>query len=152
MKLGEIIQQYRARNNLSMGDFAKKADLSRPYISMLEANKNSNGGKPIAPSVETLQKVSSAIEISLDDLLRLLGDEEIDIKKSSVTDEEKALLNFYRNLNREGQNLMMSVLGSLLVSHAKQNQLSAGVVQSNQNGNNYYGISGGNFNSTVTIG
>lgn len=81
MKLGEIIQQYRARNNLSMGDFAKKADLSRPYISMLEANKNSNGGKPIAPSVETLQKVSSAIEISLDDLLRLLGDEEIDIKK-----------------------------------------------------------------------
>lgn len=62
------------------------------------------------------------------------------------------MLNFYRNLNREGQNLMMSVLGSLLVSHAKQNQLSAGVVQSNQNGNNYYGISGGNFNSTVTIG
>lgn len=151
MRLGEIIQQYRARNKLSMGDFAKMANLSKPYISMLEANRNSNGGKPIAPSVETLQKVSSAIGISLDDLLRMLGDEEIDVRKSSSTDEEKALLNFYRDLNKEGQNLIMNMLGSLRVTHAKQNQLTAGVVQSNQNGNNYYGISGGNFKSTLTI-
>jgi len=58
MKLGEIIREYRLRNKMSMGDFARASGLSKPYISMLEANKNSNGDKPIAPSVEILQRVA----------------------------------------------------------------------------------------------
>lgn len=77
MKLGEIIREYRLRNHMSMGDFAKMSGLSKPYVSMLEADKNSNGGKPIAPSVETLQKVARAMSISLDELLRKLGDEKL---------------------------------------------------------------------------
>ena len=79
MKLGEIIRGYRLRNHMSMGDFAKASGISKPYISMLEADKNSNGGKPIAPSVETLQKVANTVGIPLDKLLRQLGDEEIDL-------------------------------------------------------------------------
>lgn len=151
MRLGEIIQQYRARNNLSMGDFAKMANLSKPYISMLEANRNSNGGKPIAPSIETLQKVSAVIGLSLDNLLRMLGDEKINVKQNAYTNAEKALLEGFNVLNNEGQSLIMTMLGSLRVTHSKHQQLTAGVVQNNKNGNNYLGISGGNFNSTVTI-
>ena len=66
MKLGEIIREYRLINKMSMGDFARASGISKPYVSMLEANKNSNGGKPIVPSVETLQKVARVIGISLD--------------------------------------------------------------------------------------
>ena len=51
MKLGEIIREYRLSNKMSMGDFAKISGISKPYVSMLEANKNSNGGKPIAPEL-----------------------------------------------------------------------------------------------------
>ena len=72
MRLGDIIREYRNKNEMSMGDFARKSGLSKPYISMLEANKNSRDGKSIAPSITTLQKVSRAVNISFNDLLRML--------------------------------------------------------------------------------
>ena len=144
MRLGEIIQQYRARNKLSMGDFAKMSNLSRPYISMLEANRNSNGGKPIAPSIETLQKVSLAIGISFDKLLRMLGDEEIDVSSSVYTEAEKEVLEAYRGLDTEGQSLLLGLLNALKVSHGKDTPL---IVNSGSN----YGVVGGNFSSNVNI-
>ena len=41
MTLSEFIKQYREEHKMSMDDFAKVCDLSKPYISMLEKNKNS---------------------------------------------------------------------------------------------------------------
>lgn len=113
MKLGEIIHEYRLRNKMSMGDFARASGLSKPYVSMLEANKNSNGGKPIAPSVETLQKVACTVGISLDELLRKLGDEEIDLRPSSFSEEEIKILNGYRALSDEGKRLVRGMIGQL---------------------------------------
>ena len=113
MKLGEIIREYRLRNKMSMGDFARTSGISKPYVSMLEANKNSNGGKPIAPSVETLQKVACTVGISLDELLRKLGDEEIDLRPSPYSEEEIKVLNGYRNLSDEGKSLVKSMIGQL---------------------------------------
>ena len=118
MKLGEIIREYRLRNSISMGDFAKISGLSKPYVSMLEANKNSNGGKPIAPSVETLQKVAHAVGISLDDLLRKLGDEKIDIKQPPFNEDEAELVDGYRSLSEEGKRLVKSMIGQLTFSRA----------------------------------
>ena len=40
MTLGEIIKQYRDENKMSMDAFAKKAGLSKAYISILERNYN----------------------------------------------------------------------------------------------------------------
>ena len=57
---------------MSMDEFAKLANLSKPYISMLEKNKNSRNGKPIVPSVMTLKKVSKVLNISFDDLIKML--------------------------------------------------------------------------------
>lgn len=56
MYVGELIQAYRRETNLSMDEFARLTGLSKPYISMLEKNRNSRTGKPIVPSVATLQK------------------------------------------------------------------------------------------------
>jgi transcriptional regulator with XRE-family HTH domain len=36
MKLGEIIKNYRTENDISMREFAKMADMSNAYVSMLE--------------------------------------------------------------------------------------------------------------------
>ena len=113
VKLGEIIREYRLRNKMSMGDFARMSGISKPYVSMLESNKNSNGGKPIAPSVETLQKVSHAIGISLDELLRKLGDEKIDIRQLSFNDDEAELVDVYRQLPPERKQLVKSLVGQL---------------------------------------
>lgn len=113
MKLGEIIREYRLRNKMSMGDFAKMSGISKPYVSMLEADKNSNGGKSIAPSVETLQKVAHTIGITLDELLRKLGDEKIDIRQSPFNADEAKLVDGYRALNVEGKQLIKSMIGQL---------------------------------------
>ena len=118
MKLGEIIREYRLRNKMSMGDFAKTSGISKPYVSMLEADKNSNGGKSIAPSVETLQKVARAIGISLDELLRKLGDEKIDIRSSYFNDDEAELVDGYRSLSDEGKLLVKSMIGQLSFKRA----------------------------------
>ena len=155
MKLGEIIRAYRQRNRISMGDFAKSSGLSKPYISMLEADKNSNGGKPIKPSIETLLKVSCAVGMTLDELLRKLGDEEIDLRQSAFSEEETELLDGYRGLNDEGRRALLIMLNSLRVTHSAtcaigQRRKTSSIMQNNRNGNNYFGVAGGNFNSNVT--
>lgn len=72
MYLGKLISNFRQEKNMSMDEFAKLANLSKPYISMLEKNKNSRNGKPIVPSVITLKKVSKVLNISFDDLIKKL--------------------------------------------------------------------------------
>ena len=127
MKLGEVIREYRQHHRISMGDFAKASGLSKPYISMLEANKNSKGGKPIKPSAETLMKVSSAIGVTLDELLRKLGDEEIDIRQRNFTDEETKLIDGYRELNDESKRLIFGMIRQLNFRHmsADNHQVAA---------------------------
>ena len=100
MKLGEIIREYRLRNHMSMGDFAKASGISKPYISMLEANKSSSTGKPIAPSLETLQKVAHTIGISLDELFflngyRALNPEIKELVKGMIFQFNKLPTNYY---------------------------------------------------------
>ena len=113
MKLGEIIREYRLRNRMSMSDFAKASGISKPYVSMLESDKNSNGGKSIAPSVETLQKVSHAVGISLNDLLRKLGDEKIAISQPHFSDDEAEFIDVYRQLSPDCKQLIKSLMGQL---------------------------------------
>lgn len=145
MKLGAVIREYRQRNKISMGDFAKSSGLSKPYISMLEADKNSNGGKPIKPSVDTLLKVSCAVGMPLDELLRKLGDEEIDLRQPEFSEEETELLDGYRGLNDEGRRALLTMLNSLRVTHSvacatSQREKASSIVPNNRNGNNYFGV------------
>ncbi len=149
MKLGGIIKEYRMMNNMSMSDFAKASGLSKPYISMLESNKNSNGGKPIAPSVETLKKVADAIHISLDDLLRKMGDEKINLSKRQFDDEEIKLIEKYRTLTEERKRLVKGMIVQLSEPTMKEKKTS--IVQNNKYGNNYSDIRGGIFKQSTSI-
>ena len=69
MKLGEIIKKYRQEHEMSLRDFAQKCGTSHSYISMLEDGKNSKTGEPMTPTLATLKKISSALEISLNELM-----------------------------------------------------------------------------------
>lgn len=76
MFLGDIIKKYRVENGISQRDFAKKCDLSYTYISALEKNKDYRSGKPISPTLETVKSVAKGLNISIDDLLKILDDEQ----------------------------------------------------------------------------
>lgn len=118
MHLGEIIKTYRKTNQISMDDFAKLSNLSKPYISMLEKNKNSRSGKPIVPSITTLKKVAQAINITLDDLLKELdAGQEITLLSNDkenfnfhATEAEQELVKKYRVLPPEGKATVDAVL------------------------------------------
>lgn len=109
MHLGEIIYNYRQKNHVSMEEFAKLAGLSKPYISMLEKNRNSRTGKPIVPSVLTLKKVARVLNMTFDQLLRQLDNgQEIDLTQAPqaipgvvLAPDEKIILALYQQLDRD---------------------------------------------------
>lgn len=79
MKIGEIVKEYRKSNGLTMQDFADRIGKSKGYISMLERGKNPQTGKPIAPTLETLQSIANVMNVDFNDLIDKL-DQDQDIK------------------------------------------------------------------------
>ena len=72
MHLGEIIKEYRDKNKLSMDKFAKMANVSKAYISVLERNQRPKTGKPVIPSIPVIKNVAEAMNMSFDDLFNML--------------------------------------------------------------------------------
>lgn len=76
MFLGDLIKKYRDEHSISQRDFAKKSGLSYTYISALEKNKDYRTGKPISPTLETVKSVAKGLNISVDEILKLLDDDQ----------------------------------------------------------------------------
>ena len=74
MLIGEIIKEYRTKYKLTMDDFAKRASLSKGFISMLEKNENPLTKKPIVPSLDKLKDIAEAMNMSLNELIKLMDD------------------------------------------------------------------------------
>lgn len=76
MILGDLIKQYRLNNQLSLRDFAQRCGLSHTYISALEKNIDSRTGKPIAPTLDTVKYISKGMNLSIEEILKILDDEQ----------------------------------------------------------------------------
>ena len=76
MKLGELLKSYRAEHKLSMDAFCELSDLTKGYISMLEKNEHPKSKKPIVPSYETIEKIAKGMQISIEDLIDMLDDDQ----------------------------------------------------------------------------
>lgn len=86
MTLSQIIKSYRTKNKMNMREFAKKAQISRSYVSLLEHNKHPDTGKPITPTLEKTKNIAHAMDMSLDELVSLL-----DHQKISRVEKNKAV-------------------------------------------------------------
>lgn len=88
MTLGDILKQYREDNKISMDEFSKKSSLSKGYISMLENNTNPRNNKPIAPTLPTIKKIATGMNMDVDSLLKLLdGEQEICLEDESKSSD-----------------------------------------------------------------
>lgn len=86
MLLGDLIYQFRTEHNLSLRGFANKCGLSYTYISMLERNKDYRTGKPIVPSLDSVKYIAKAMNLSVDELLKIIDDEqEFNMKDNAPT-------------------------------------------------------------------
>lgn len=131
MHLGEVIKKYRYEHGkMSMQAFADKCGLSKGYIAMLERNVNSKTGEPVIPSVETFLKVAKAMNITLDELTKLVDEnqpislQEHDLAavgnsplpSNILTPAEQSLLTDFRQLNDEGQDKVCEYTSDLVAS------------------------------------
>lgn len=90
MTLGEIIKDYRIKNNLSMDAFSRKSGISKAYISLLEKNKHPKSGKPISPSVQCIKQAADAMNMDFDILSFQIDNNkslQVDIKNKTKTDK-----------------------------------------------------------------
>ncbi|WP_422444296.1 helix-turn-helix domain-containing protein [Thermoanaerobacterium sp. DL9XJH110] len=91
MTLGEVIKKYREENNLSLREFADKCGLSHAYIAKLEEGKDPRSGKNIEPTLDTVKRISEAINLPLDELLQMIGYIEPDTPTPASTDKDPTL-------------------------------------------------------------
>jgi len=92
MVLGDIIKEYRNKHNLTMDEFAKRSSLSKGYISMLEKNENPRNKKPIAPSLEVIKQISTAIFMDFNEVINLIGrDQEITLGIKKIIGKKKSV-------------------------------------------------------------
>lgn len=132
MYVGKLIQAYRRETNLSMDEFARLTGLSKPYISMLEKNRNSRTGKPIVPSVATLQKVAQALHISFEQLMHKLDERKSDSAEpvhpdsgAVLTVDERIILSLYRQLERDDKIEIRGEIKGMLKAKKRRSTVDA---------------------------
>ena len=84
MKIGEIIKDYRKKHDLTLRDFAQKAGMSHGYIAMLEDGKNSKTKEPMIPTLPSLKKISTALGISLSELISVSDDMPVKLQEEDL--------------------------------------------------------------------
>ena len=123
MKLSEIVRSYRKEHGLSMDAMARACHVSKPYISMLENEKNVKTGEPIQPKAVTLVKIANAMGITIDTLVRMM-DDDITVKFDApkLNDEELQLIAEFRKLNAVGRASAIGVVHAytLMSEYAKK--------------------------------
>lgn len=74
--IGEYIRKYRG--DMSLRDFADKCEISHTHLDSIEKGIDPRTGKPVKVTVETLKKIASAMNMTINDLLIKSGDVKIE--------------------------------------------------------------------------
>jgi transcriptional regulator with XRE-family HTH domain len=119
MTIGDVIKEFRKLNDLNLEEFGKLCGLSKSYISMLENNKDPRGN-PVNPSLETIDKIASAIGVDTDALVGQIDQDVVVNRKKSFTDfdtsEEEAAIKWkfirycYEHASQEEKNKVLTIL------------------------------------------
>ena len=125
MTLKEYVIEYRKSHKISQRKFAAMCDLSNGFISMLEKGDNPHTQKPITPSLPTLKKLATGMCISLDELLSVTDDIQLnltafDLEDSSTmesfSDKEIQLIEAYRKATPTDQQIVELALQKYMVT------------------------------------
>ena len=71
--LSELISSYIKENRLSQREFALLADISHTYVAKLVTGIDPRSGRPIEPTLSVIEKLSTAMNLTLEELLIKLG-------------------------------------------------------------------------------
>lgn len=119
MTIGDVIKEFRKINDLNLEEFGKMAGLSKSYVSMLENNKDPRGN-PVNPSLETIDKIASAIGVDMDALVGQIDQDVVVNRRKPLSDfdssEEEAATKWkfirycYDHASQEERNKVLTIL------------------------------------------
>ena len=96
--IGELIKEYRIKNNLSLREFAEKTSFSHTFISNLEKNYNPSTKKAPVLTFEMLDELAKVLGYSLNELLDILkGDTVITVNNNEDTIKVPLFANISQN-------------------------------------------------------
>lgn len=118
MRIGEWINDYRAENQLSMADFAKKTGVSKAYVGFLEKGT-------VNPTTKMLSKIANALGMTLQEFMASVDDDDIiTIPAASdllpLTADEESLLSKYRRLDDRRQYAVQGYTDSKLEEQERE--------------------------------
>lgn len=118
MRIGEWINTYRAENQLSMADFAKKTGVSKAYVGFLEKGT-------VNPTTKMLSKIANALGMTLQEFMVSVDDDDIiTIPGASdllpLTADEESLLSKYRRLDDRRQYAVQGYTDSKLEERERE--------------------------------
>nr|DAK67888.1 MAG TPA: Repressor protein CI [Caudoviricetes sp.] len=132
MKLGELLKSYRTEHKLSMDAFCELSDLTKGYISMLEKNEHPKSKKPIVPSYDTIEKIAKGMQISIEDLIDMLDDDqEIQINATPAILSKSPIQSIYDQLEPNGQRKVVTYAEKLRDEQEKQRKTKINEVSEN---------------------
>ena len=74
MSLGEYLNQYLNERNMSMREFAKKAEVSHTYITYL-INGKTQRGTPLHPTFKIFKRIANAMGMDSDTLAGIVDED-----------------------------------------------------------------------------
>lgn len=93
--LKENLKKYRRLKNYTQKELASKTGVSAGYVQMIELGKKNN------PSIDLLQKIADALEVSINDLLGTSENFESDFDISKLGDHVQRYIMMWRNALNE---------------------------------------------------
>jgi transcriptional regulator with XRE-family HTH domain len=116
MNIGETIRNYRLQKGMSQGDIEKRTGLLRCYLSRVE------NGHTI-PSLDTLAKIASAMELALAQLFSPEAGPNGHKPMPQLGDDEVRFLTQMRryspNLNESDRKLVIAMVKKMAASSGK---------------------------------
>lgn len=132
--LSQNLKKMRKLKGITQSKLADVLGVTQQAVARWERAKSE-------PDSVTLKQLSEYFNVSIDYLL----DNEKN-NPSAFNDSEIALVYNYRDLDREGRNLLLGLMGFLNQSHSKKSnsETSSRIVQNAQSGNTLYNSNGDN--------
>ena len=119
MELSERIRFLRKKKGLNQGELAEAIGINPSHLSRLENGK-------YQPSVDALQRIAQALEVSVDYLLSEDTDEiEVRIENKSLSER----LRLIDTLEEADQQALIQVIDSMLTKQRMKQLLSNGILQ-----------------------
>lgn len=112
------IRELRKHKDLTMKDLGSQIGVSESTVSLYENDKRQ-------PDQDTLLRIADYFQVSIDYLLGRTDVKHIAMQSDkapspSVTDEEKALLGYFRSMNKEARDKIIWIAKTLADSPSTQ--------------------------------